>query len=125
MLTYIKSILIFLFVLNIIGYILIVLREKMYLKNNIIFIDNKHVTSQHLEKADMKEFELDGTRVKAGDEIKVITKTKDKFAGILIGAIRKERAILMVTHKNEIKQLKIDNIIEFKIISKYGQFFNF
>ena len=73
----------------------------------------------------MKEFELNGNRVKAGDEIKVITKTKDKFAGILIGAIRKERAILMVTHKNEIKQLKIDNIIEFKIISKYGQFFNF
>ena len=91
----------------------------------MIIIDNKTVTPQHLEKADMKEFVLDGTRVKSGDEIKVVTNAKDKFDGILIGAIKKERAILMVTHNNEIKQLNIDNILKFKVISKYGKFFNF
>ncbi len=125
MLIYIKRILLFLLALNLLGYILVVLREKIFLKNNLIIIDNKNVTPQHLEKADMKEFVLDGSRVKSGDEIKVVTNAKDKFVGILIGAIKKERAILMVTHNNEIKQLDIDNILKFKVISKYGRFFNF
>ena len=31
----------------------------------------------------------------------------------------------MVTHKNEIKQLDIDNILKFKVISKYGRFLIF
>lgn len=125
MLIYIKRILLFLLALNLLGYILVVLREKIFLKNNLIIIDNKSVTPQHLEKADMKEFVLDGSRVKSGDEIKVVTNAKDKFVGILIGAIKEERAILMVTHNNEIKQLDIDNILKFKVISKYGRFFNF
>lgn len=107
------------------GYILVVLREKNYLRNNLIIIDNKAVTSQHLKRADMKEFIFDGERVKSGDEVKVVTNAEDTFVGILIGAVKKERAILMVTHGNEIKQLKIDNILKFKIISKYGKFFNF
>ncbi|CCQ96034.1 conserved hypothetical protein [[Clostridium] ultunense Esp] len=125
MLTYIQRLLIFLLAINVLGYILVVLKEKIYLKNNLIIIDNKHVTPQHLEKADMKEFVLDGSRVKSGDEVKIITNAKDKFVGILIGAIKKEKAILMVTHDNEIKQLDIDNILKFKVISKYGRFFNF
>lgn len=125
LLTYIQRVLLLLFGVSFLGYILVVLREKIYLKNNLIIIDNKSVTPQHLEKADMKEFILDGARVKSGDEVKVITDAKDKFVGILIGAIKKEKAILMVTHKNEIKQLDIDNILKFKVISKYGRFFNF
>ena len=39
----------------------------------------------------MKEFILDGARVKSGDEVKVITDAKDKFVGIIIGAIKKKR----------------------------------
>ena len=125
MLTYIQKILLFLLAISFAGYILVVLREKFYLKNNLIIIDNKTVTAKHLEKADMKEFVLDGSRAKSGDEIKIVTNAKDKFVGILIGAIKKEKAILMVTHNNEIKQLSIDNILRFKVISKYGKFFNF
>lgn len=125
MLTYIQRVLIFLLAINILGYILVVLKEKLYLKNNLIIIDKKSVTPDHLEKADMKEFVMDGARVKSGDEVKIVTIAKDKFAGILIGAIKKEKAILMVTHKNEIKKLNIDNILKFKVISKYGRFFNF
>ena len=125
MLTYIQKILLFLLAISFAGYILVVLREKFYLKNNLIIIDNKTVTPKHLEKADMKEFVLDGSRAKSGDEIKIVTNAKDKFVGILIGAIKKEKAILMVTHNNEIKQLSIDNILRFKVISKYGKFFNF
>lgn len=123
MLGYIQKILIFLLGTSILGYILVVLKEKLYLKNNVIIIDKKSVTQNHLEKADMKEFVLDGSRVKSGDEVKVITVAKDKFQGILIGAIRSEKSILMVTYNDEIKQLNIDNILKFKVISKYGRFF--
>lgn len=124
MLEFIKNILIIAFILNIIGYILVVLKEKLYLKNNIIVIDKKSVTEDHLKAADMKEFILDGTRVKSGDEIRVITLAKDKFEGILIGANKQERSILMVTHRDEIKKFNIDNISKLKVISKYGRFLN-
>lgn len=123
LLTYIQIVLLALLIISVLGYILVVLKEKVYLKNNIIVISKKSVTDGHLNKADMKEFILDGTRVKSGDEVKVITKGKEKFEGILIGAIKSERSILMVTHNDQIKKFNIDNILKLKIISKYGKFF--
>ena len=123
LLIYIQRILFILLIANILGYVLVVLKEKIYLKNNIIVIDKKTVTEDHLKEADMKEFTLDGTRVKSGDEIKVVTIAKEKIQGILIGAIKKEEAILLVTHKNQIKKFDIDNILKFKVVSKYGKFF--
>ena len=119
-----QEIFIMLFIISVIGYILVVLKEKIYLKNNMIIIDNKHVTQEHLDKTDLKEFFLDGKRIKSGDEIKVITKSKDKFIGIIIGATQREKSILMVTHGNRVLSFKIDNILQFKVISKYGKFFN-
>lgn len=123
MFEFIRIFLIMLLISSIIGYILVVLKEKFYLKNNIILIDNKHVTQEHLDNTDMKEFFLDGTMLKAGDEIRVITKKKEKFIGILIGAIKQEKSILLITNKNKVLKCKIDNILQFKIISKYGKFF--
>lgn len=124
MLELIQTILIMLFITSIFGYLFVILKEKLYLKNNIIFIDNKAVTQEHLNEADMKEFILNGLRVKAGDEIKVITKKKEKYNGIVIGAKKRDKSIIMITHKDEIKFFEIDNILKFKIKSKYGRFFN-
>lgn len=113
-----------LFITSILGYIFSILKEKIYLKNNIIIIDKKIVTQKHLDETDMKEFIIDGVKVKVGDEIRITNKEKEKYNGILIGAKRQDRAILMVTHNDEIKMFKIDNILKFKILSKYGKFFN-
>lgn len=113
-----------LLIASISGYIFSTLKEKIYLKNNIIVLDNKSVTPEHLQAADMKEFIFDGVRVKSGDEIRVITKEKKKYNGILIGAKKVEKSIMIITHRDEIKSFNIDNILKFKIISKYGQFFN-
>ncbi len=124
MLYYLQIILILLLITSVFGYIFATLKEKLYLKNNIIIIDKKVVTEEHLNEADMKEFILDGLRVKAGDEIKVITKENEKYNGILIGAKKKDKSILMVTHSDEIKLFEIDNILKFKVVSKYGKFFN-
>lgn len=123
MLIYIQRILFILLILNILGYVLVILKEKIYLKNNMIVINKKAVTQSHLDKTDIKEFTFDGSKVKAGDEIKVVTVSKEKFKGILIGAIRDERAILLVTYGDQIKEFKIDTISKLKIISKYGKFF--
>lgn len=109
---------------SVLGYVLVVLKEKFYLKNNVILIDNKHVTQEHLNDTDMKEFFLDGTRLKAGDEIRVLTRKNEKVNGTLIGAIKKDKSILMVTHKNKIIKFNVDNILQFKIMSKYGKFFS-
>lgn len=124
MLYYIRIILILLFIASTFGYIFAILKEKLYLKNNIIIIDKKVVTQEHLNEADMKEFILDGLRVKSGDEIKLITKENKKYNGILLGAKKKDKSILMVTHRDEIKLFTIDNILKFKVVSKYGKFFN-
>lgn len=124
LLYYVQIILIILLIGSIFGYILSTLKEKSYLKNNIIIIDKKVVTEDHLNEADIKEFILDGLRVKSGDEIRVITKEKKKYNGILIGAKRKSRKIIIVTHTDEIKHFRIDDILKLKIISKYGKFFN-
>ena len=90
----------------------------------MIVIDKKAVTQDHLNETDMKEFVIDGIRMKSGDEIKVKTKEKKSYNGILIGAKKKDKKIIIVTHRDEIKQFEIENILKFKIISKYGKFFN-
>ncbi len=120
---YIKIILFMLFILSVLGYIFVVIKEKIYLKNNIIVINKKSVTPKHIKEADIKEFMLDGNKIKAGDEVKVLLRGNKKLKGIIIGAKRKDRSILMVTHNDEVKKFNIENIIRFKIISKYGKFF--
>jgi hypothetical protein len=120
----IQVILIILFITSIFGYIFSTLKEKLYLKNNIILIEKKVVTQEHLNDTDMKEFIIDGLKVKSGDEIKLITKENKSYIGILIGAKKKDKEILIVTHNDEIKNVKVENILKFKIVSKYGRFFN-
>lgn len=122
MIDFILSLVFILFVVSLFGYILVVIKEKLYLKNNMIVIDNKHVTEEHLKETDLKEFYLDGRRIKAGDEIKLVNKEKKNFYGTLIGAIAKEQSIMLITNKNKILRLKIEDIMEFKVISKYGKF---
>lgn len=119
-----KLILIALF-LSLFGYVLVILKEKMYMKKNIIIIENKHLTPEDLDEIDINQFILKGKRVKTGDEIKVITSEKEKLNGTLIGANKKNEAIHMITFKNRIEKLKVENILKFKITSKYGKFLNY
>lgn len=121
---YIFRFVIGLFALSISGYVLVVLKEKYLLKNNIIVIDNKHLKHEDLIETDIREFIFKGQRIKSGDEIKVITKKDEKVQGIIIGAKKSEEAIHIITHKNDIIKCKIDNILKFRVVSKYGRFFN-
>ena len=35
----------------------------------------------------------------------------------------KDNEIILVTHKDEVKKLKVDTIRKIKVVSKYGMFF--
>lgn len=109
---------------GILGYTLVVFKEKHYLKNNIIYIDNRFISQEEIEDTDMQEFFLDGTKLKAGDEVSILTKSKEKFKGVILGAVKKEQSIKIITYANEVIKLKIESINQFKIMSKYGKFFS-
>lgn len=113
-----------LLILSISGYILVILKEKFFLKNNIIIIDNKHLTQEDLSETDINEFIFKGKRLKSGDVIQLITRKREKLNGTIIGAKKDEDTIHIITYDNDVIKCKIENILQFKIISQYGRFFN-
>lgn len=119
----IQMFLIVLLLTSIFGYILVVLKEKIYLKDNVIMIEKESVTQDFLDKADIKVFMLGDEELKTGDEIKLITSNNKQVEGIVLGAIMKDNEIILVTHKDEVKKLKVDTIRKIKVVSKYGMFF--
>nr|WP_300005750.1 hypothetical protein [Tissierella sp.] len=125
MLIFLRDLTIFLFCMSLFGFVLVIIKEKIYMKKNIIIIENKYLTKDDLEEVDINEFVIKGKRVKSGDEVKVITSRKETINGTLIGGNSANRAIHMITFDNKIKRLKVDAISKFKIISKYGKFLNY
>lgn len=120
---YVQSVLIMLLLVSTIGYIFVVIKEKLYLKDNTIIINKKSITQEHIDETDMKVFVLGGVELKSGDEIKFTLLENKRIEGILIGAKIKENEIIVVTHTDEVKRFKVDKIKKVKIISKYGKFF--
>ena len=125
MLIFLQDLAIFLFFISCFGYILIIIREKIYIKKNIIVIENKYLTKEDIEEVNINEFILRGTRVRSGDEIKIITSDKITLNGVLIGGNRQNKSIHMITFDNKIKKIEMNNILKFKTISKYGKFLNY
>ncbi|MTI69911.1 MAG: hypothetical protein FH751_06650 [Firmicutes bacterium] len=111
-------------IVALIGYMLVVIREKYFLyKRNTIIIDNKAVTDEHLKQTNIKKFTVLGVDVKSGDEVKISLLSGVKLKGILIGANKDSGNVLLLTNKNDIKKFKANRIAVIKIISKYGKFF--
>jgi len=123
LLDYLKYFFIMLLLVSIIGYILVVFKEKMTLMDNTIIINKKSVTQEHIDEADLKVFVIDGITLKSGDEIRVFLSKNIKIEGILIGAKLKDKEIVVVTHDDEVKKLKMDLVRKIKVVSKYGKFY--
>lgn len=111
------------FLVSIIGYILVVIKERLYLNDNMIVLGKKSVTQEHIDETDMKFFSIGGIRLKSGDEIRVILSNNNKVDGIVIGAKTKNKELLLVTYNDEIKSFEVGKIKRIKIVSKYGSFF--
>ncbi|WP_352419935.1 hypothetical protein [Proteiniborus sp.] len=120
---YIMPTLVMILFVSLIGYILVVLKEKLYLDDNIIIIGKKSVTQEHIDEADMKVFSIGGVKIKSGDEVRVVFSNKNTVDGIVIGAKANNMELLIVTHRDEVKTFKVDKIKKVKIVSKYGSFF--
>lgn len=125
MFQFIQYLLLILLAMSGVGYILAILREKVYMKSNIIVIDNKNLTVEDLKEVDINEFILKGKRVRSGDELKIITLEKEKLNGTLIGGNKSNESLHMSTSKDKVKKLRISKILRLKIVSKYGKFFNY
>ena len=124
MLVFLQELSIVLFIISFLIYILIIIREKIYIKKNIIVIENKYLTKEDIEEVDVSEFVVRGIKVRSGDEIKIITSNRKTLNGTLIGGNKRNKAIHMITFDNKIKKLEINKIKKFKITSKYGKFLN-
>ena len=120
---FLQIFLIMLLLVSIIGYIFVVLKEKLCLKDNTIIINKKSVTQGHIDETDMKVFVLGGIELNSGDEIKVTLSENRRIEGILIGAKFKENEIMVVTYTDEVEKFKVDRVRKVKIVSKYGRFF--
>ena len=104
------------------GYILIVLKEKIYLKNNMIYLDYKNVDPEQIKEVEIKHFKLGTHELMAGDEIKVKLKGAKSIKGTVLGLAKDKKTILLMGSKG-IKNLEIRAIKELKVASKYGKFF--
>jgi len=120
---YLLTILCILFIISILGYLLVILKEKYYLSHNIIFLDCKGVSQNHLDEVEAKCFTLGDKEIMSGDEMKIYFNNNRSIKGIILGAKLKENRILLVTAKERIESISIKDIQRFKIISKYGKIF--
>ncbi len=121
---YLLDFLIILLIIFLLGYILIILKEKYYLWHNIILINSKTVSQNHIDEIDIKHFLLGNVEIMAGDEIKIYSNdNKNVLKGIVLGAKRQDNSLFIVTHKDKVEQVSIKDIRNFKIIDKYGKIF--
>lgn len=121
----VQMILITMLLASVFGYILVVIKEKLNLIGNTIIIDKKSVTQDFIDEAEIKIFMLGKEEIRSGDEVKLTISNNSKVTGIVIGAKIEQNEIILVTHYDEVKKLKVDMIKKIKVISKYGRFFKF
>lgn len=103
------------------GYVFSVMREKIDLRQNQVYIKSKRVTQDLIDSLDYKAFKLGETHLNIGDEIRVLLKDNELIKGTLIGARKKERAICIVTPEDELRDLGVSSIKRLKITTKYGR----
>lgn len=104
--------------------IVAVIREKIALSNNMIVIENDHISNADLERAEVKIFMIQGKKIHAGDRIKVITNFKDKIEGMVLGIDTKKEALILAADASVV-DIKFGKIADVKLISRYGKFFTF
>lgn len=105
-----------------IGYFFVVIKEKFYLKNHIILIDQE-VEPDLLENIDVKHFMLGATEIMAGDEVKIQMDNLTSIRGTVLGVIKAEDSIALLTNTKGVASLKVSSIRKLKVISRYGKFF--
>ena len=113
-----------LFTVRILRNVLAVIRKKIALSNNMIVIESDHISNEDLKRAEVKMFMIQGKKIHAGDQIKVITKFKDKIEGMVLGIDTKQEALILADEAS-VMDIQFGKIADVKLISRYGKFFTF
>ncbi|MBB6216979.1 hypothetical protein HNQ80_003084 [Anaerosolibacter carboniphilus] len=121
---YLLNVLMMLFGVSMLGYLLCVLKEKYYLKNNRIVLDGKGITEEHINEIDTNYFRVGKIEIMAGDEVKIYFNNKSKLRGIILGAKIRENSLMIITENDTVELVELKNIRSFKVINKYGKLFN-
>ncbi|WZL74764.1 hypothetical protein QBE52_08765 [Clostridiaceae bacterium 35-E11] len=120
---YLRDLLLMLFLVCGFGYLLTIIKEKYYLWHNTICIESKALSQQHVDDIDTKHFILGNVEVMAGDEMKINLYNNSSLKGIILGAKLGDNSLFIITSKDELRAINIQDIKRFKIISKYGKLF--
>lgn len=105
------------------AYVLTILKEKIYLNNNVIFLDHGDLKQEDLEHLDIKHFMLGSTEIMVGDEVKIMLEDNHKVTGTVLGANKSNNTIAIITKERDVEKLSIRSIRKLKVISRYGKFF--
>lgn len=68
-------------------------------------------------------FTFRGHEMMAGDELAIALPEMDIFKAIIVGA-NSEKQEIVVLRNGEVQKLDNEEILAFRVLSKYGQFFN-
>ncbi len=90
----------------------------------MIVIESDHISNEDLKRAEVKMFMIQGKKIHAGDQIKVITKFKDKIEGMVLGIDTKQEALILADEAS-VMDIQFGKIADVKLISRYGKFFTF
>jgi len=105
------------------GYLFVLVRERMGLMKNQVFIKTKKLTQKHLDAIELKVFKLGRKVLYVGDELKIRLLDHGLIKGVLVGAKKKENSLVILTSDDEVLELNVKKIDKVQIIMKYGRLF--
>lgn len=105
------------------GYVLSVLKEKMGLSQDKIYIPSNRLTQMDLDSVELKAFRVGKVNLMIGDQIKVILKDNGRIIGTVLGARKKDNSLCLVTLRDELITLRVPEIKKLKVLARYGRLF--
>lgn len=105
------------------GYLFVLVRERLGLMKNQVFIKTQKLTQKHLDAIELKVFKLGRKVLYIGDELKIRLQDHGLIRGVLVGAKKKENSLIILTGEDEVLELNVKKIEKVQIIMKYGRLF--
>lgn len=105
------------------GYLFVLVRERLGLMHNQVFINTRRLTQKHLDAIELKVFKLGRKVLYIGDELKIRLRDHALVYGTLVGAKKQENSLVILTPDDEVMELHVKSIDKVKILMKYGRLF--
>ncbi len=120
---FIIQVLIGLLLLCLCGYLFVLVRERLGLMKNQVFIKTQRLSQKHLDAIELKVFKLGRKVLYIGDVLKIRLQDHGLIRGTLVGAKKKENSLVILTSEDEVVELNVKTIEKVHILMKYGRLF--